>query len=156
MDERGYELPGSSEEVTPEEVEELEEEAVQPAEEPAPEKTKAEYIEDFIEGPPKKKETLFSFPEALKPKKNELSELFEKPSYDDPDINTDDLFEIEEEDIMGDDFDEVLEVDEEQIMGGDISDLTEVSEGYVMGYKKKKKPKKKRYQLPPGMGGLRQ
>lgn len=84
------------------------------------------------------------------PEKTEHPEdvMFEVPQEDDNDIRTDDLFEIDEEDLdPGDE--------------GDLSDITRVTNDDLMGgpliRRSPRKPKRiiRRYNPPPTMGGLR-
>jgi hypothetical protein len=70
---------------------------------------------------------------------NDMSDLFEVPQEDDPDIYSDDLVELDDEDVMGGD--------------SDMSDLTSVSREDVMGrpLKKRRRPQQA---PPPSMGGM--
>lgn len=80
---------------------------------------------------------------------DDLSDLFRAPSENDPDMQTDDLLEV-------DLYDDVLD--------GDLEDLTEVTEEDIMGPEDPPPPPKpprrlmrrtsKRYE-PPSMGGMR-
>ncbi len=51
---------------------------------------------------------------------DDLADLFKAPKPDDPDMQTDDLFEVSDEDVFGDggeDMSDILDVSEEDIMG---------------------------------------
>jgi len=84
-------------------------------------------------------------PEAEKPK-NDMSDLFEVPQEEDNDMYTDDLFELDEEDVG----------DEES-----LADLTRVTEEDIMGApprsKRPERPQRTQrpYTPPTSMGGTR-
>lgn len=81
------------------------------------------------------------------PPKNELDDMFAVPEPEDNDMYTDDLFEVEEEDVDLED---------------DLSDLTSVTDEDIMGAPPKPRPPvmryrrtSKRYNPPTSMGGIR-
>ena len=63
---------------------------------------------------------------------DDLSDMFKTPSMDDPDMQTSDLLEVTEEDVMGEggeDMSDLIEVTEEDVMGDgetDVDDLLAV------------------------------
>jgi hypothetical protein len=79
--------------------------------------------------------------EPARPQTNadDMSDLFEVPQEDDADIYSDDLVELDDEDVMGGD--------------SDMSDLTSVSREDVMGRPLKKR-RVRRPTPPPSMGGM--
>ncbi len=77
---------------------------------------------------------------------DDMSDLFEGPSPDDEDMDTDDLFEVDVED---------------DVMGGNMDDLFDVTNEDIMGYGPKPKPKLarrtrpyRRYVPPTNMGRM--
>lgn len=75
---------------------------------------------------------------------DDMADLFEVPQDEDNDMYTDDLFEVDDADIMG---------------GDNLTDLTAVQNEDIMGNRPKPKPKYRRvyrpaFVPPPTVGGI--
>lgn len=85
---------------------------------------------------------------------DDLADLFKAPRKDDPDIRTDDLTSVTDEDVFGDggaDMSDILEVSEAEVMGDDEEPPAPKPVNRVVRYKRTNR----RYIPPSSMGGVR-